>query len=75
MIAEYRKVHVIPESGEESVVEKEDILYVSVREKAERGAANRRMLELVRNHLGCLPGKRLKLVSGHHAPHKIISVE
>lgn len=75
MIAGYRKVHVIPESRKESVIEKEDILYVSVREKAEQGAANQRMLELLRNHLGGLSGKRLKIVSGHHAPHKIISVE
>ena len=71
----YIKVHVIPESREESIVEKEDILYVSVREKAEQGAANRRALELLRNHLGGLSGKRLKIVSGHHAPHKIVSVD
>jgi len=71
----YIKAHVLPESKEESVTEKEEILYVSVREKAERGAANRRMLELLRNHFGGLPGKHIKIVSGHHSPHKIISVD
>ncbi len=68
----YIKVQVIPESKEEAVSEKGEVLYVSVREKAEQGAANRRMLELVRVRFG--PGKRLRIVSGHHAPHKIISV-
>lgn len=75
VMATYLKVHVIPESREEAVVEKEGILYLSVRKKAEQGAANRRILELVREYLGGLPGKRLKIVSGHHAPHKIISME
>ena len=75
MTATYLKVHVIPESREEAVVKREDIFYVSVREKAERGAANRRMFELLRKYLGGLPGKRLAIMSGHHAPHKIISVD
>lgn len=71
----YIKVHVIPKSREETVKEKEGILYVSVREKAEQGAANRRMLELVRSHFGGAEGKRLKIVSGHHSPHKIVSID
>ncbi|MSU56382.1 MAG: DUF167 domain-containing protein [Candidatus Taylorbacteria bacterium] len=69
----YIKVHVIPESKEESVTEKADVVYVAVREKAEHGAANRRMLELLRVRYGS--SKRLRIVSGHHAPHKIVSVE
>lgn len=69
----YIKVQVIPESREEAVQEKGGVLYVSVREKAEQGAANRRMLELLRVRFG--QGKRLRIVSGHHAPHKIISVD
>lgn len=71
----YIKVHVIPESREETVTEKEGILYISVREKAERGSANRRVLELVRHHFGGVQGKHLKIISGHHAPHKIISID
>ncbi|MDO8593923.1 MAG: DUF167 family protein [bacterium] len=69
----YIKVHVIPESREESLKEKGDLLYVSVREKAEGGAANRRVLELLREHFS--PRGNIRIVSGHHAPHKIISVE
>ena len=68
----YTKVHVILESREESVVQKEDTLYVSVRAPAKNGAANKRVLELLRAHFG--KGKRLSIVSGHHAPHKIVSI-
>ncbi|KKW11709.1 MAG: hypothetical protein UY50_C0008G0035 [Parcubacteria group bacterium GW2011_GWA2_49_9] len=69
----YIKVHVIAESKEEAISEKNEVLYVSVREKAEQGAANRKMLDLLRVRFGL--GKRLRIVSGHHAPHKIISVD
>lgn len=66
-------MHVIAESKEEAISEKNEVLYVSVREKAEQGAANRKMLDLLRVRFGL--GKRLRIVSGHHAPHKIISVD
>ena len=69
----YIKVQVLSESREEGITEKDELLYVSVREKPEHGAANRRMLELLRARFGI--GKRLKIVSGHHAPHKVLSVD
>lgn len=69
----YIKVHVIPESKEEAVSEKGEVFYVSVREKAERGAANRRILELLRAHLPQYA--KFRIVSGHHSPHKIVSVD
>ena len=69
----YVKVHVIPESREEKLAERKDTLFVWVREKAERGAANRRVLELLKVHYG--RGKKFRIVSGHQSPHKIISVE
>lgn len=69
----YIKVQVIPESKEETVSEKGEVLYVSVRDKAAQGAANRRMLQLVQAKFG--PGKRLRIVSGHHFPHKLISTD
>ena len=69
----YIKVHVIPESKEESVTEKGDVLYVAVREKAEQGTANRRILEILRSRFGAR--SRVRIVSGHHSPHKIISVD
>ncbi|HCB35821.1 MAG: hypothetical protein A2W52_03425 [Candidatus Taylorbacteria bacterium RIFCSPHIGHO2_02_49_25] len=69
----YLKVHVLPEATEEFVTERGDILYVSVREKAERGAANRRMLELLRAYFSA--HSRFRIISGHHSPHKIISAD
>ncbi|MDO8620171.1 MAG: DUF167 domain-containing protein [bacterium] len=69
----YIKVHVVTESKKEVVAEKDDLIYVSVREKAEQGLANRRVLELLRVKFGVKANVRI--VSGHHSPHKIISVE
>ena len=69
----YIKVHVVPESRDEKLIEKKDVLYVWIREKAEHGAANRRVCELLLSHFG--KGKRLRIVSGHHSPHKIISID
>ena len=50
----------------------EDNFHISVREKAERNMANNRILEIFRN---MHRGKPVKIVSGHHSPSKIISVE
>ena len=46
---------------------------ISVREPAERNLANRRVLELVARELGLSVGK-VRIVSGHHSPSKILSV-
>ncbi|MDE2038379.1 MAG: DUF167 domain-containing protein, partial [Patescibacteria group bacterium] len=49
----------------------DDLFVVSVREPAERGEANERVLELLRlEH----PGKPVRLVSGHLKPSKIVEV-
>lgn len=70
----YIKVQVILESKTESVSDiAPDTVLVAVREKAERGLANRRVLQLLGAHFG--KGKRVRLVSGHHSPHKIVSVD
>ena len=68
----YIKVHVVTESKQEVVTEKDDLLYVSVREKAQQGLANRRMLELLRARFGTRT--EIRIVSGHHSPHKIVSI-
>lgn len=66
------KVRVTVDARAEKVVKKSDDLYaVSVREAAERGEANGRVLELLKS---MFPGKRVKLISGHHKPGKIIEV-
>lgn len=70
----YVKIQVIPESRHERVTkEAEDRLVVAVREKAERGAANRRVVQLLAAYFGV--GTRIRLVGGHHSPHKIVSVD
>ena len=70
----YIKVHVTPQSVPVSL-EKigPDTFTVAVREAARGGAANTRVLALLRQHFRGT--KRLYIVSGHHSPHKIISVE
>lgn len=50
-----------------------DSFLVSVKEPAEQNRANKRVLELVAGHFGVDP-KQTRIVSGHHAPGKILSV-
>ena len=66
------KVRVTPDARAEKVVKKADDLYVvSVRESAERGQANERILELLKEKY---PGKSVRIVSGHLKPGKIIEI-
>lgn len=46
---------------------------ISVREKAEGNAANRRVVELIARHFK-VPIKMVRIVKGHHAPSKILTV-
>lgn len=70
----YIKVRVTTESNQESLEEKaSDLFDVAVKEKAEAGRANTRVLGLLKQHFP--KAKRLYIVSGHHSPHKIVSVE
>ncbi len=50
----------------------DDECHISVKEKAERNEANRRVLEIIKQEYGC---ERVKLVSGHHHPSKIVSID
>jgi len=71
----YIKIHVqagVKEEKFEKVAP--DSFEVAVRQKAERGMANARVLELVREHLRGQSGA-IRIVSGHHSPTKIISIE
>lgn len=52
----------------------EDRFEISIREKAEKGLANKRVIEMVRERLIQYNVKEVRLVSGHQSPHKIISV-
>lgn len=69
----YIKIHATAGAKREEIAERgADAWEISVREKAEKGRANRRILELVRH---IYRGKRVIMVAGHHSPHKIVSVE
>ena len=70
----FLRVHVLTESAEEGIRDVSGgTLAVAVREKAERGLANRRALQLLCAHFGA--GKWVRIASGHHSPRKIISVD
>jgi uncharacterized protein YggU (UPF0235/DUF167 family) len=52
----------------------ENRLEIHVKEPAEANLANKRVLELVAERLGVL-AKKVKIISGHHHPVKLLSVE
>lgn len=69
----YIKVKIITKARRE-LIEKvsNDHYNVSVKEKPENNNANRRLLELM--HIE-FPNSIIKLISGHHSPSKILSIE
>jgi uncharacterized protein YggU (UPF0235/DUF167 family) len=70
----YLKVRAHPGAKEEKVVERPDgSLEIWTRAPAERGLANRRILEIVRQRAGN-PDGGARLVSGHTSPAKIVRV-
>ena len=71
----YIKVRVIADAKkEELILEKKDHFKISVREKAERNMANKRVCELVAGQLR-VPVKSVRIINGHHTPHKLLSVQ
>lgn len=65
-------IHVkVQAEARKELVQKTDATHyvVQVKEPALNNSANRRMLELMKIELGT---ERLRLVSGHHSPSKII---
>lgn len=52
---------------------KEDHFEVWVREPAERNLANKRFIEMIRENFP--EAKKIKLVSGHHSPSKLFSID
>jgi uncharacterized protein (TIGR00251 family) len=71
----YIKVKVITEARKEKIVKKtKDHFDIWVKEPAERNLANKRIIELVRDYFKVYNGE-VKIVSGHHSPSKIISLD
>jgi uncharacterized protein YggU (UPF0235/DUF167 family) len=68
----YIKIKVIPSAKKEKVEKlKDDEYRMWVRVSAENNLANTRVIELCRN---LFPGTSVRIVSGHHSPSKIISI-
>lgn len=68
-------IHVKVKTGEKKEsFEKinKDHYLISVKEKAERSMANTRIIELIREKFP--EAKEVRIVSGHHSPSKLLSV-
>jgi uncharacterized protein (TIGR00251 family) len=69
----YIKVRVKTEQKKEVVTrESPDHFEISLKEPAERNLANSRILEIFRE---LFPEKPVRIISGHHSPSKIISID
>jgi len=67
-------VRVKPGQKKEIFTQVKDLEYeISVKEKAERNQANKRVIELLSYHFHKKLGE-IRLVSGHHSPVKMFSV-
>ncbi len=71
----YIKVRVVAGAKQEAVRKKTaDTYLLSVREEAKQNQANRRVVALMAG-VFAVPVGKVRLVSGHHSPNKIISVD
>jgi uncharacterized protein (TIGR00251 family) len=69
----YIKVKVVTKAKKEKVEEVAvDHLEIWVKEPAENNRANERILEIIRAKY---PRRMVRIVSGHHSPSKIMSVD
>jgi uncharacterized protein YggU (UPF0235/DUF167 family) len=69
----YIKVRVkAGQRSEEVIKEKDDHFIISIREKAERNQANKRILEIIKN---LFPGKTVRIINGHQSPSKLLAVD
>jgi len=69
----YIKIHVETDAKDEKIEKlSEDRYDISVREPAEENRANERILEIMRH---IYKDMRIRIVNGHHASAKIISLE
>jgi uncharacterized protein (TIGR00251 family) len=67
-------VKIKPDSKEDKIVEKNDTSFiVYVKEPAEDNRANKRLVELLAERFNIVKSK-IKIVTGHHAPSKILDI-
>lgn len=70
----YLKLKVKTEAKQDTIEKtKVDEFRVMVKVKAERNMANRRVIELLAEYLK-IPVNKIRLISGHTSPSKIVSV-
>lgn len=68
------KVRVIAGAKKEIIQKKtENSFILSVKEKAERNMANKRVCEIIADELS-VPIKKVRIINGHQSPGKIISI-
>ena len=69
----YIKVKIKPDSRKE-IIEKisKDHYNISVKEKAKNNRANDRLIEIMKKEY---PDTIIRIISGHHSPSKILSIE
>ena len=65
----YIHARVVTNSKKETVAEKKGTFHITVKEKAERGLANKRVRELLASKL-CCSSKQLRLIKGARSPAK-----
>lgn len=71
----YVRVEAKPGARRESILQTDDKTYsISVKEPAERNLANKRIRELLAEHLE-VPFKKIKMISGHRSPRKIFTID
>ena len=69
----YIHIRIKTKQKTESITQLSDTKFeVSVKEEAKQNRANTRMIELVKEHF---KSNKVKIVSGHHSPSKLLSVE
>ena len=69
----YIHVRIKVKQKTESVQQLSDTRYVvSVKEEAKQNRANQRMVEMLKEYL---LKTKVKIVSGHHSPSKLLSIE
>jgi len=71
----YIKVVVKVQAKKESITKKsKDHFDISVKEKAEKNLANKRILEILAQYFK-VPKGNIRIVNGHHHPHKLLVVD
>ena len=71
----YVRVLVHPGSKKELILQESESEYtISVREKAERNEANRRVIAIISNEFN-VEESRIRIISGHRSMRKMISIE